>query len=57
MSEKYPDEFVPGAPLRPDLQRTLEEFGPERYAQATAADFATGGKYNAQPKKPPYALT
>lgn len=51
------DETIEPGKLERQLQKVMDEVGPDHYARATAADFATGGKYNAKPKKPPYALT
>lgn len=56
MKAKPPEDETPGG-LQPDLRRKLDTVGPDHYAKATAGDFAKGGKYNATPKKPKYALT
>lgn len=49
-------EVQPIMRLQPDLRAVLRDVGPERYALATAAEFARGGIYNPAPR-PAYSLT
>jgi hypothetical protein len=42
--------------LVPELQQVMRRVGKERYARATAEDFAKGGKYHSDKKRARYAI-